>query len=398
MSFSSEYSKCWDDLGSMLIYSSKDFQFKSSVIITELEECLINKISANKLYHAMDPKDITIYNDEFLKKIIADSKDYSIIIMSNQINNSKLNIDNIKKKMELFTEKHKFPLLAFFALKPNRLSKPHTGMWKFLEAYYMKKNRCRIHKAMVVSDYGGRVIEKLIGKSEQIRITYDDTDMDRAFAFNIGIPYQTISEYLILDKKEKFIWNRKTIPPETRELYVDKLAKCKTPSIFVKLSELGEYDAYMIMIYGAPRSGKTTLAKNLVKAWKQSEYGKNHEIKRLGTDKYTKTNRIRVCKKMVLDRISVIVDGDCHYASLRKPYVDIAKEYNVPILYVEVNAGLGFAYIFNHVAVEEAKDENVLLYSDKEYRIYKSKLQRPDNVILYAPVIKKTMQVMEFRY
>ena len=397
MSFSTEYSRCWKDTESLLIYKSNDFQFKSSVIITELENCLIKKISVNKLYHAMNPKDISVYNEAFVKKIMDESKDHSIIIMSNQLNKSKLNIDNIKKKMELFIEKYKFPILAMFSLKPNKFSKPHTGMWKFLKYYYNSIGQSQINKAVVVSDYGGRVIEQEKGEGD-IKVTYDSTDMDRSFAFNIDVPFRTILEYITPDKKEKYIWNKKTIPPEIRELFAEKLSKCKSPNIFAKLAELGEHEAYMIMIYGAPRAGKTTLAKSLVKLWRKSSYAKNHEILRLGLDKFTDRKRIRECEKVISSRISVIIDGGCHSAILRKSYVEIAKKYNTPILYIEVTAGLAFAYIFNHVAVEEAHDENTILYDDKEYRIYKSNLQRPDNVVLYAPVIKKTMQVMEFRY
>ena len=37
-----EYSPNWKDLGSVLIYQNPDFQFRSTVLITEFEECLIN--------------------------------------------------------------------------------------------------------------------------------------------------------------------------------------------------------------------------------------------------------------------------------------------------------------------------------------------------------------------
>jgi hypothetical protein len=56
------------------------------------------------------------------------------------------------------------------------------------------------------------------------------------------------------------------------------------------------------------------------------------------------------------------------------------------------------AHLFNHVAVETAVDENVELYDVKEYIFYKSKVVRPKDVLLYCPVIKKSKQLMEFRY
>jgi hypothetical protein len=56
------------------------------------------------------------------------------------------------------------------------------------------------------------------------------------------------------------------------------------------------------------------------------------------------------------------------------------------------------AYIFNHVAVETSQDENLLLYGEKEYHIYKATYSKPENTILYCPVIKQTNQVMQYRY
>jgi DNA 3'-phosphatase len=395
MSIVTDYSPYWKDLGTALMYRSPDFQFKSGVVITEFENCLISKLSTNKLYHAIDPKTITPYNTDFIKKLSQDSKDFSIVIISNQISGSKLLIDTIKRKIEAFVEIYKFPILALFALKPNRLSKPHTGMWHLLSAYY-KSNRSHIQKALVVSDLGGRIIEheRKNGTAYQ---TFDSSDVDRAFASNIGIPYYTILEY-VSNKKEKYSWNKRCLPPEIRVLYTQKLSEYKNPNIFARLAELGQSETYMIMIYGAPRSGKTTLAKEIMHKWRKSDYGKNHAIKRFGRDKFTKTKKLKQCQKALEDRISVIVDGDCHSDALRKPYVDLAKANHTPILHIEVNPGIGMSYIFNHVMVENSTDENINLYDDKEYHIYQSKVKRPEKTILYCPQIKKTTQVMEFRY
>lgn len=396
MSFSQEYLKNWKNLGSILIYASDDFGYRPSVVITEFENCLIDKVSSAKLYHSINPADITEYNEEFLKKIISDSSKYSVVIMSNQISTSKLNVDCIKKKLELFMKKYTFPLLAIFCLRPNRLSKPHTGMWKFLKAYYSSIGKTQLKEGIVVSDCGGRIIEE--EKKNRIKVTYDSTDIDRAFAYNIGIPYNTILEYITPDKKEKFVWNTKTLPPELRQMYVEKLSHCSNPNIFVKLEELGNHETHLILLYGAPRAGKTTLAKELIKKWRESAYAKTHKIERLGLDNYTNRKRIKLCEKLLFRRISVIVDGDCHNILLRQPFTDIAKKYNIPVLHIEVSAGIAFAYLFNHAAVETAQDENILLYDDKCYRMYKSNLQRPDNYVLYAPSIKKIPPVMEYRY
>lgn len=396
MSITVEFSPYWKDSDSLLMYKSPDFQFRSSVVITEFEDCLIKKISTMKLYHAIGPKDIATYDEQFIKKIRLESTELSIIIISNQIGNSKIAIDAIKRKLEAFIAANKFPILALFALKPNRLSKPHTGMWRLLDMYYKSVGQTVIQKACIVSNLGGRILEHEL-KSGTLRTNFDRSDTDRAFAANIGVPYYTIAEYLG-EKKEKFSWNKKCLAPDIRDLYVQKLSEYKNPNIFAKLAESGVGNAYMLMIYGAPRSGKTTLAKHLIKKWEQSEHGKTNVIKRLGRDQFTKQKRISLARKYLGNRVNVIIDGECHSDTLREPFLVIAAELNIPVLHVEVNPGIGIAYIFNHVAVELADNENVVLYPDRDYHYYKSTETRPKNVVLYCPVIKKIPEVMQYYY
>lgn len=397
MAFTTEYSDNWKDLGSVLVYQSPTFQFRSHVVITDFEGCLIKKLPPAKLYHAIDPKSISAYNEDFIKEIKKESIDYSIVVISNVFGNGKLIIDSLKYKVESFCKQFDIPVLCLFAVKKNRLSKPHTGMWMFLNGYFKKKGESIIQKACVVSDFGGRLAERETRKGD-IRIRPDNTDLDRAFAHNIGIPYHTILEYLDPEKKEKFNWNGNCLDPDLRELYVKKLSEYQNPNIFSRLFGMGEHDKYMIIIYGAPRSGKTTLAKEILNKWRDSNYGKSHAIKRFGLDKYSKAKRLSATKKALANRISVIIDGLAHTNELREPFEKLASEYKTPILYIEVNPGLGMAHIFNHVAVETSIDEDVELYDIKEYHFYKSKVVRPKNVLLYCPVIKKTKQVMQFRY
>ncbi len=413
MSIAYDYSPYWKDLGSVLVYQTPDFQYHSRILITDFEGCLIDKISSAKLYHSINPESISAYDDAFVKQICADAKDKSIVILSNQVGSNKLNIDMIKRKIESFISMYKIPLLAFFALKPNKFSKPHTGMWKLLRTYYQTIGHTNIAKASVVSDFGGRIIETA-NKSGKIKTTYDNSDIDRAFAHNAQLKYHTIKEYLqntydseyaITDDKseapvfsEKFIWSKKYLEPAIRELYLNTLAQYKNPNIFAKLATAGEVPAYMIMVYGAPRTGKTTFAREIIRKWRKSEFGKKNEIKRLGLDKYTKNSRIRHAKKFLLDRISIIIDGDCHTDAQREPLIKHANELNIPVFHVEVNPGIAMSYLFNHVAVEKATDEATIIYPERDFLIYQSAVKRPVDNILYCPAIKRSVELMEFRY
>jgi hypothetical protein len=396
MSINYDYSPHWNNLGSVLLYNHPNFQFNSVVIIVEFEECLINRLPPGQLYHAIDPKIISPYNEEFIKIIKKECTDVGIIIVSHIFGAGKLVIDSLKRKAEAFYEKYNIPALAFFVLTPNKFSKPHTGMWLLINSFY-KKNGHMITKACVVSDFGGRLVERET-KAGKVLVMADRTDIDRAFAHNIGIPYKTISEYLNPETTEKFSWNNICMAPDYRKIYVEKLTEYVNPSIFKELFKTGPSDSYLIMVYGAPRSGKTTLCELLVKQWRKSKLGESRAIERVGRDKYSKITMLSTTKKYMIDHISVIIDGECHTDKLRLPYIELADKYKINYIIIEVNPGINMAYLFNHVAVESASNENVVLYNPREFYYYNSIVIRPANAILYCPEIQQSKQLMEFRY
>jgi bifunctional polynucleotide phosphatase/kinase len=415
-----EYSKNWKSIGTLLIYKSDNFQFKSSVIITDLDDCIIPYISAKKIYDKYNKYDITIHTD-LITQLKKENSDKSIIVLTNQDNTSKLNIDMIKRKVETFIEKTQIPILIFCALKNNKFAKPHTGMWKLLNVYYKKYGSCSICNSLVISDEGGLITEKTTKKgiySSKINVT----DIDRAFANNINSKYNTIDEYLGLVDKKPFRWNMNIISPEVRELYCDEIERYMKERnnnildlknlynnfIFKELAQFNieEFinDTFAIIILGPPRGGKTTVAKNIVTKWKNSNFGNTHAIELLSQNDMTNRKRLNQYTKLLDDRISVIIDGDCHISNVQNQYVRIAHERKIPILFIEVNPGIEMAKVLNHAAVEDAGDENTILYKDDVFNIYKSLYKRPtfDNIksryIMYCPIINKKNSIMQYRY
>jgi DNA 3'-phosphatase len=396
-----KYSSYWRNLGTVLTYQRPDFQFRSSVIITDIDDCLLKPLSAAKIYNTVNKNNFEIYSSDFIKKLQKECQDHSIIILSNQVNSNGLNIDIIKRKVEKIVEELQIPVMGVFAITPNCFMKPHTGMWRLLNAYYKKYGNTSIQKAVVVSDEGGFIIED-IKKNGMIKKTVY-SDVDRAFAHNINTSYKSIDEFLEYDVITKFGWDQKTIDPDTRQEYIKQIKKITNPNIPKELGRFGNRDIYIIMIMGAPRSGKTTLAKDIVARWRKSPFGYYNEIYRLGMDKYTNKRRLKTFKKTIDDRISIILDGGCHTDRLRKPYLDWIKNKDIPLLCIEVNCGLEMAKVFNHAHVEESPDDTVTLYKNREYNIYKSMYNTPfetDNLhyIMYVPTIQLKPSVINFRY
>lgn len=412
----SEYSTNWKQVGTILLYKSDSFQFNSGVLITELDNCLIEHITPKKIYDEYNQHNISIHAD-LISQLKKDCIDKSLIVLTNQFTASKLNIDVIKRKVETFTEKTNIPILVFAALKNNKFAKPHTGMWKLLKSYYKKYGDNSIKSAMVVSDEGGLIEEKVTKKgivSSKIVVS----DVDRAFAHNINAEYKTINEYCMTEGKKLFKWSSRIVPPDVRKLYCDEIEKYMKEQnggnldmrnlyntfIFKELANFTDTDVYIIIVIGAPRSGKTTVCKNIIDKWRNSSFGTSHAIELLSQNEYSNSKRFNTYKKLLLDRISVVLDGDLHINSLQKQYATFADENQIPILYLEVNPGIAMAKLLNHVAVEDARDDQVILYKNDVFSIYKSMFCRPkvDGVksryIMYCPIINKKSSIMDFRY
>ena len=374
--YEKKYSNNWKIIGSIIVYQSKDFLFSPEVILTEFDDCIIKYMTNAKLYNTRNLYDIELYSDDLINKFKYEfSYGKSIIIISNQINQNKLNIDRIKRKLETVIDIINIPLLCFFITKPNHFMKPHTGIWRLLKSYYKKYNNSKIDNAIVVSNEGGLVQEvKCKNKISEIVVS---SDVDRAFANNINCKFFTINEYLGSEIKSKFKWDTKIIPPDIRKLYINELSKIKKPDIFKTLQSFGERDYYIFMIMGAPRSGKTILSNKLVDKWCNSPYNVCNTINILSSNNYTYKKMLKEYKKMVDNRISVIIDGNCYNDILRQPFIDYIKNRNIPILCIEINCGLHMAKLFNHSCIEESNDENILLYNSSMYNIYNDNFNRP---------------------
>jgi len=395
------YSDYWKKLGTVLIYHHPNFQFYNDVIIVELDDCLIKNITQTKLYNTMNVSNIELYSDEFSKKLQKESVSKSIVVISNQVNKNRIITDFIKRKVEEITQILNIPLLCIFAIQPNCFMKPHTGCWRLLNTYYRKYGNTQIYKAMVVSDEGGLINE--YEKKGVIIKRVCSSDIDRAFAWNTKLPYYSIDEYLNDEQNYPYKWDGKIISPEVRSLYVQHIKTLTNPKILQTIKSFGNRDAYVIMIMGAPRSGKTRLAKKLITKWNKDIIGEDHAIERLGLDEYSKISRFRQFKKLINGRFSVIIDGSCHNDELREPYIEYLRGRNIPILCIEINCGIQMAKVFNHAYVEEANSDQTVIYKSADYNIYKAEHGRPIEsknlkYILYTPQIEERPAVMLYRY
>ena len=398
------YSENWKQLETLLIYHNPNFQFKSSVLLLELDDCIFKRLSVSKYYNTMNASDFEIYSEELIAKLKKQNSEHSIVICSNQIMTSKVNIDLVKNKIEKIANELHLDIIALIATKPNLFMKPHTGMWKMLNSYYKRCGKHRIQKALMISDEGG-LYEEVTTKNKTTKRIYS-SDIDRAFVNNIqcgftNIAYTTIGEYLGYEAL-KHMWSKRVIPPDKRHSYIRFCKKHATQDITDYLVEtFGIVDQYVILVAGAPRVGKTTFIKMFKKQWDEHLIGKTNQLELL--EGIHKKSTYKKFTKLLEDRFSVILEGGCHVGKLRKQYVKYTIEKNIPTLFLDVNCGLEMAKIFNHVYVEQSKNELDMLYDNKKYIIYRSNYtavneRKNYKYLHYIPEIKDTALILRYRY
>jgi adenylate kinase family enzyme len=406
------YSPNWKDLGTVLAYLPNGFTFYNSVIIIELDDCFTGKITINRLYDTRNATELT-FDERFIKKIKADSSaDNAIVLLSNQNSTNKLTIDSAKLKFEKLQAFVRIPILAFFALKNNSFSKPHTGLYRLLSAYYWQKgNQAKIQNVTVVSNQGGTVVTKTKDSESYDFVTC--SDRDRAFAHNIDKDFKTVDEYLeekysdsrLLAREKTLIryeFSKNIIPPETRQKLVAELNKSEDFDLFKHIESLRGKDSYVIFVLGPPKCGKTTLVRKIISQWRKSEMGYFNAIVCLDGSKDKTATMLKVFKKTISDRISIIIDGGCGEYTVRNRFIKACSQ-NIGILYIAIGIGIEMAKVLNHVAIEESKDESLVLNKDSDFYIYRSKYVEPiansnSRYIIYRPKIEPRDTIMKYRY
>lgn len=392
-----DFSPHWSHVDSLLVYISPEFSFENELVITDFDNCLIQKLSGKKLVQPINPAKPKPYNEDFIKKLMVEAKTKSIVIMSNQISSSKTNIALIKTKLELFLAMFPIPVMAFFALKLNKMSKPHTGMVLLLKEYYKLREKKLPREGLVVSDLGGRLYEEEKGK-----VVYDTCDTDRAFAHNCGYVYKTIREYTEnLEVPENFVWNLHILPPEQRPAYIEEYTK-KNKNIDVighitQLVREKNHQTFLVFIMGAPRTGKTTYAEQLRFAWNNSELSKTHFVELLSCHEMANGSRLNKTRKLLENRMSVILDGECYSYAHHMSYKSIIEDTNTKAIYIEIDTGKKLALLLNHVAVETHKEEIPLL-DYNHYLKYDSQVWRPRDLIKYYPRILTSKALLVGRF
>lgn len=248
---------------------------------------------------------------------------YIIVIFTNQGGMSmNKNFDKIKwrKAMDdleqiLFSKVNKYYLAVYVAKIYDIYRKPNLGLWNQMksdlrEEFSTKKLRIS-KKSFFVGDAGGRISAgtyklKMYPSSRK----GDFSDVDRKFALNIGIEYLTPEEFYLGESSKESRYVLSGFDPEK---FLEEMNESDNNYEFHPRKK------EMILMIGAPGSGKSEFAQNYIVP---------HGYKYINMDTCkTKKKCLSLAEEALEKGKSVVIDNTSPSVLSRMPLTTLAQDY-----------------------------------------------------------------------
>ncbi|ETN38028.1 polynucleotide kinase 3'-phosphatase [Cyphellophora europaea CBS 101466] len=212
----------------------------------------------------------------------------------------KAQVINIFKALDL-------PISLYGASAQDRYRKPRIGMWEeLLEDYDLRGDGAvDMDSSFYIGDAAGR-------ERTDKRKKADWASSDRDLAANIGIRFQTPEEFFLGQDVEPY---KAAFDPTT---YLSETALKKALARFDK-----KYKQELVIFCGSPGAGKSTFYWRVLQPL---AYARINQDTLKSRDKC-----LKVARQCLDDQQSVAVDNTNADATARKYWVDLAKEFKIPI-------------------------------------------------------------------
>lgn len=419
----------WIHRNHILIYISEDFGFNPNVAGCGFMHTIVKDYYKADEWRIADPS----YMEKF--KAIHDNGG-SIVFFSNQ--SKILNINNIKSRFDKFAKdfvvdyaaddsqdipdeerkKQRIPIMALFSLRHNCFRKPFNNMWKVMGFVYIKQGKQPpdLSKSIYIGKMDGSFYVKNWDECKRDRyarkIYRNRSDVDRAFAANIGVPF--VSHKLFFHGEDtKWQWSRLIMPPDERLKYQRKQKKVVEPNMIEELMTLpSPHNKYFIMVMGRPSSGKSTLIKRLEDDLME-KFGENFKYNIMKTDddgkkktmskngKYTK-NFIQKIKDALFDSTVILHMKFSNYNS-RNELIEIARLYEIPTFIIYLTTPEKICRVMNFVKIQISKNFDQEYYLTSPFNEWQKKFEYPDYYekdvkMIEYPMVLRFRQELKFRY
>lgn len=315
----------WKNTNNCYYKLQKSYKNKNSLAF-DFDDTLVKKNTCNPLPNVI----------ETLKTLIENK--YNIIVFSNQkgIEKKKTSHEKVQEKMENFSKLLDNSITFFYATSDDEYRKPCIGMFELFKSLTKSK----------IEYYCGDAA----GRPKDFSIS------DLYFANNIGVQFKLPEEIfnkvgdvrLIATTQKKSLTNSLYSNDVWENGFLKNKRKIVCLSENIDLDDVLEQNQkYLILLVGPQGSGKTTIRNNIVK---------KHDFEVINNDtKYLQQKATRQQKFDEVEKDSskkgIIVDNTNPSKAARKSWMDLAPNWKVIIIFIDVPRDVSFhsnKYRVNH--------------------------------------------------
>ncbi|KAL1285801.1 Bifunctional polynucleotide phosphatase/kinase [Trichinella pseudospiralis] len=300
----------WQHHDSVMIYNFQSLSGNSLIAAFELYGGIVHRTPGGNHPRGMNDW-VIAYVDVVtqLKKLI--KKGYKIVIFTNQggISTKRLLIDDFKKKIAAINRVLCVPFQCFAATADDWYRKPRPGMWELLCRMGNGGVEVNMSKSFFVGNSGVWII------NDRVKIEYSSTD--RLFAFNCGLKFWAAEEEFYNHKapgSEAYKFPQRATFKRTAENLIHPI---DTPLPVADEPEI-------ILLCGVPAAGKTHYAKRHLEPL-------GVKIISWENDNLTLEQCLYLAEEILKKDQAVVVDATNPNVDSRKPFIDLASDFNYPI-------------------------------------------------------------------
>lgn len=227
-------------------------------------------------------------------------------------------------------------------------------MWDYFIEHMNKGVKADTSVSFFCGDAAGRVEGWKPGMKK------DFSNVDRSFAYNIGLTFKTPEEYFLSEEEAKD-YHLPSLDIIKRYGNIKKEVKQDYSDLFKDDSQ------EVVILVGQPASGKSTFCKKYI-------LPKGYVHINRDTLK-NKAKCLKLFKISLEEKKSVVIDNTNPDKATRQEYINIAKSYNVPVrcFFFKVERSLSM-----HLNMLREAYQNVRRIPDVGYNVFYSKFTEPN--------------------
>ncbi|KAK5222101.1 DNA kinase/phosphatase Pnk1 [Exophiala xenobiotica] len=256
-----------------------------------------------------------LYDEGYLVIILSNQGNISLKDNPKSLQRDAASLNNLKQQVGSIFRRLDLPVSLYAATGQDRYRKPRVGMWEeMLEDYdLLAEGAVDMANSFYIGDAAGRE------KTDRRR--KDHATSDRDLAANIGIRFLTPEEFFRNESTEAY--EHVFVPAKVLE--EPRAQDATTPAPFTKRSP-----QELVIFCGSPGAGKSTFYWDVLQPLSYERV--NQDILK------TRDKCIKKAKELLDAGRSVAVDNTNADVETRRYWVNIAREYNVPIRCVRFTA------------------------------------------------------------